>query len=106
MDILSISPPRLNPNDVSGSFQKISDYLQNMTELIDFTLGQYSGQLSIVDPSGIQSLLNNFRAEIVKIQREVSGIKTMVSSIESEVESNKSSISSLEQRVSELEGGA
>lgn len=119
MDVLSITPPRLNPQDVAGSFQKISDYLQNLTELIDYSLGQYSSQLDTVDASGVQTALNEFKATIVTIQRDITDLDSSIgnlssklNTLSSDVGANKSNISALttklsalEERVSKLEGG-
>ena len=40
MQVLNTFPPDIDPRDVQGSLQKISDYLQRFSENVDFILAR------------------------------------------------------------------
>lgn len=40
MQVLNTFPPDIDPKDVTGSLQKIADYLQRFSENVDFILAK------------------------------------------------------------------
>lgn len=112
MDILSTKPPELNPNDVSGSFQRITDYLYKTMEDIDFTLSKNRKQISNADSSaeGLQAQIDGVRGDIVLLSNAVVSIQNRLNSLTERVDELTGDITAIngtleeyDQRISKLE---
>lgn len=121
MQILTTPPPDLDPNDIRTSFRAISDYLQQVMETIDFTLGKYGGALqSTADADTVQQLINGLRGTISSLQSGLSQTNTALTGINDELGALDGRLNSLERqaeqtgkdlgdltnRVETLEGGS
>ena len=121
MQILTTPPPSLDPDDIRTSFRAISDYLQQVMETIDFTLGKYGGALqSTADADTVQQLINRLRGTISSLQSGLSQTNTALTgindelrdldgrmnSLERQAEQTGKDLSDLTNRVETLEGGS
>ena len=121
MQILTTPPPSLDPDDIRTSFRAISDYLQQVMETIDFTLGKYGGALqSTADADTVQQLINGLRGTISSLQSGLSQTNTALTgindelrdldgrmnSLERQAEQTGKDLSDLTNRVETLEGGS
>ena len=115
MQILTMPPPALDPNDTRASFRAISDYLQKVMETIDFTLGKYGGELSgTVDTKTIEQLINSLNGTINGLQASIANLRDTaqngfaetskaISALTEKMTDLKDDVSALDSRISALE---
>lgn len=105
MDILSTKPPELNPDDVSSSFQSITDYLYKTMETIDFTLSKNRKQIGEADgsASGLQNQINGVRGDLVLISNAVVSLQNRLNTLTGRVDAIDNTIEDFEKRISALE---
>lgn len=112
MDVLKTPPPELNPNDISASFRRITDYLYKTMEDIDFTLSKNRKQISDSDGSteGLQAQINGVRGDlvllsnaVVSLQNRLNTLTGRVDGIDGDISGIKNTLQDFEKRISALE---
>lgn len=105
MDVLKTPPPELNPNDISTSFRRITDYLYKVMEDIDFTLGKNRKQINEADGSaeGLQNQINGVRGDLVLLSNAVVSMQNRLNTLSDKVGQIEGTLESFDQRISALE---
>lgn len=105
MDVLKTPPPELNPNDISASFRRITDYLYKVMEDIDFTLGKNRKQIIETDGStdGLKDQINGVRGDMVLLSNAVVSMQNRLNTLGDKVGQIEGTLESFDQRISALE---
>ena len=110
MQILQTSPPRLDAADAQSNFVALRQYLQSVTENIDFILAKYAGSLKAVDADGVSRQLAAFEARMVTLERAVTQLKNVqntqgaaLSALEEEAVALRSGLTQAQERLADHE---
>lgn len=106
MDVLNTKPPELNPEDVSASFQRITDYLYKTMETIDFTLSKNRKQISEADgsASGLQEQINGVRGDLVLLSSALVSVQNRLNTLTGRVNSAEGDISAIQESIGTING--
>lgn len=102
MQIIQTPPPKLDAADPQVNFIKIQQHLQNTIESIDFILARYAGELKIVDTDGVDQKLKEVKAQMVTLDRTVTGIKNEQNTIGADLTALENTVKTLQQGLSEV----